>query len=253
MPANPKTLADIFSGGEFTRSGAYDAEWVLKNQMGPNVLWLAEGLAPAMDLHPGMRVLDLGCGRALSSIFLAREFNVQVWAADLWIKPTENWERVRDAGLEEQVFPVYAEAHSLPFADHFFDAIISLDAYHYFGTDDLYIGYIARFLKPGGQLGIVVPGVQEELIEGVPEHLQPYWNWEFGSFHSPVWWRRHWEKSGKLEITLADWVPNGWEHWMKWMELVFNTNQESYAASEVEMLRLDSGKNLGFSRILAHT
>jgi hypothetical protein len=29
-------------------------------------------------------VLDLGCGRASSSIFLRREFGVQVWAADLW-------------------------------------------------------------------------------------------------------------------------------------------------------------------------
>jgi cyclopropane fatty-acyl-phospholipid synthase-like methyltransferase len=36
-----------------------------------------------MNLQPGMRVLDLGCGRALSSIFLHREFGLQVWAADL--------------------------------------------------------------------------------------------------------------------------------------------------------------------------
>lgn len=53
--------------------------------MGPNVLWLTEFLGQAMELQPGMRVLDMGCGRALSSIFLAKEFGVQVWAADLWI------------------------------------------------------------------------------------------------------------------------------------------------------------------------
>ena len=29
-----------------------------------------------------MRVLDLGCGRAMSSIFLRREFGVQVWATE---------------------------------------------------------------------------------------------------------------------------------------------------------------------------
>jgi cyclopropane fatty-acyl-phospholipid synthase-like methyltransferase len=46
--------------------------------MGPNVLWLTEFVCEAMDLRAGMRVLDLGCGKALSSIFLAREFAVQV-------------------------------------------------------------------------------------------------------------------------------------------------------------------------------
>lgn len=51
--------------------------------MGPNVLWLAEALSQMMDLRPGMRVLDMGCGKAISSIFLAKEFGLEVWATDL--------------------------------------------------------------------------------------------------------------------------------------------------------------------------
>ena len=43
--------------------------------MGPNVFWLAEALSQVMDLQPGMRVLDMGCGKAISSIFLARDFD----------------------------------------------------------------------------------------------------------------------------------------------------------------------------------
>ena len=58
---------------QFPRSSAYDLKWVLENQVGPNVLWLAEALSQVMDLKPGMRVLDLGCGKAISSIFLAVE------------------------------------------------------------------------------------------------------------------------------------------------------------------------------------
>ena len=84
----------------FPRSAAYDEAWVNENRMGPNVLWLAESLAERMTLEPGMRVMDLGCGKACSSVFLAREYGVEVWATDLWIKPTENWERIREAGLE---------------------------------------------------------------------------------------------------------------------------------------------------------
>jgi cyclopropane fatty-acyl-phospholipid synthase-like methyltransferase len=36
--------------------------------MGPNVLWLAEWASQVLPLHEGMRILDLGCGKAASSI-----------------------------------------------------------------------------------------------------------------------------------------------------------------------------------------
>jgi len=71
------------------------------------------------SLESGMRVLDLGCGSALSSVFLAKEFGVEVWATDLWVKPDENLGRVVEVGLQDRVHPVYAEAHALPFADGF--------------------------------------------------------------------------------------------------------------------------------------
>src|SRR5258708_34830704 len=118
-----------------------------------NSLWLTEWLAPALDLRAGMRVLDLGCGRASSSIFLRREFGVQVWATDLWFSASENIQRIRDAGVEDGVFPIHADARSLPFAADFFDAIMSIDSFPYYGTDDLYLNYLAHFVKPGGPLG----------------------------------------------------------------------------------------------------
>jgi cyclopropane fatty-acyl-phospholipid synthase-like methyltransferase len=101
----------------FPRASTYEAEWLFETMMGPNVLWLAEWASQAVPLHPGMRVLDLGCGKAASSIFLAKEFDLTVWAADLWIKPTENWRRIAAAGLTDRVLPLHAEAHALPFAE----------------------------------------------------------------------------------------------------------------------------------------
>src|SRR6202163_1588760 len=84
----------------FPRASQYHPEWVLANASGgANSLWLTEWLSSALDLRPGMRVLDLGCGRASSSIFLRREFGVQVWATDLWFSAAENIQRIRDAGL----------------------------------------------------------------------------------------------------------------------------------------------------------
>ncbi|HLS41464.1 MAG TPA: hypothetical protein VK038_11955 [Ornithinicoccus sp.] len=41
--------------------------------MGPHPLWQLEDLLPDLALRPGDRVLDLGCGRGATSVFLARE------------------------------------------------------------------------------------------------------------------------------------------------------------------------------------
>lgn len=243
----------------FPRSGAYDPEWVLENRMGPHPLWLAESLTELLELEPGMRVLDLGCGRALTSIFLAREFGVHVWATDLWIPATDNWRRISQAGLESSVYPVHAEAHALPFAKGFFDALVCVDAYHYFGTDDLYLGNsFLPLVRPGGQLGVVVPGLAREWEDDPPPHLLPYWreHWDFWSFHSPEWWRRHWAKTGLVQVDHADLVPDGWRYWADWDEasLEFGAIPEGSVEERpewIETIREDAGRNLGFTRVVA--
>ncbi|WP_422926628.1 SAM-dependent methyltransferase [Singulisphaera sp. PoT] len=76
---------DPFLRDTFPRASAYHPDWIISAVSGAaNPLWLTEWLCEELDLKPGMRVLDLGCGRAMSSVFLNREFGVQVWATDLW-------------------------------------------------------------------------------------------------------------------------------------------------------------------------
>ena len=77
-----EALAQRLQHEGYPRASAYDPEWVLEYLMGPNVLWLAEALSQKLELRPGMRVLDMGCGKAMSSIFLAKEFGIQVWATE---------------------------------------------------------------------------------------------------------------------------------------------------------------------------
>src|SRR4051812_22608331 len=99
-------LRRAVAGGGDPRGAADDVQWVVDNLMGPHPLWSVEALTDVMSLEPGLRVLDLGCGTAVTSIFLAREFEVEVWATDLWVKPTENWDRIKEAGLAGQVHPI---------------------------------------------------------------------------------------------------------------------------------------------------
>ncbi len=249
LTLTPEQL-DRLRPARYPRAATYDPAWALEHLMGPNVLWLAEALTQVMALKPGQRVLDLGCGTALSSIFLAREFDVQVWATDLWIPATENLARIEAAGVGDRVFPIHAEAHALPYAEGFFDAVISLDAYHYFGTNDLYIGVIARLLRPGGRIGIVVPGLQAEFPDGVPPQSLPYWDWEFGSFHSPAWWRRHWDKTRRVTVTHADVVPDGWQDWRLWLEVCRDLGHRA-SPEELALLEADQGRTLAFARVVA--
>ena len=222
--------------------------------MGPNALWLMESLTEALPIEAGMRVMDLGCGRAMTSIFLAREFGAQVWATDLWIDASDNQQRIREAGVERLVYPIHAEAHVLPYAEGFFDAIVSVDAYQYFGTDDLYLGYITRFLREGGQIGIVTPALFTEFGADVPGELAPFWEWDFCCWHGPEWWRIHWEKTGKVRVDQADAIEDGWKQWLRFDEItepLLDGWRKEAAANHIKMLRADRGRYLGFSRVVA--
>jgi SAM-dependent methyltransferase len=246
-------LRDRLTLPQFPRSAGYDPKWMLDHAMGPNPLWLAEALTARMRLEPGMRVLDLGCGKAITSIFLAREFGVNVVAGDLWITPAENWRRVVDAGEQDRVLPLHVEAHNLPFASEYFDAVVSIDAYHYFGTDDLYLGYLRKFIRPGGQIGIAAPMLRAELSE-VPEHLKPHWDWDFWSLHTPGWWRQHWAKTGLVDVEVAELIPDGWRHWLLWDEVSYITRRgprPDLTESDLEMNRVDAGRNFALGLVVA--
>lgn len=234
---------------QFPLSAKYDIEWANENEMGPSAIWLAEFLMEKMHLEKGMKVLDLGCGKAMSSIFLAGEFGVRVWATDLWISAEDNAARIAEQGFAEQITPVHAECHNLPYEYEFFDAIVSLDSYHYYGTDEMYLNYITRYLKKGGQIGIVVPSVIEEFNGRIPEHLLPYWEPYLFTHHSEGWWKALWERSWKVDVAVADYMPDGYGNWLKWDKTLKETGVLQRGGN-VEMLEADGG-NFTFARVIA--
>jgi SAM-dependent methyltransferase len=240
-PADPEAFAAIMKVPELPRSSAWDPVWVWQHHMGPVNLWFAELLANEMDLRPGMRVLDMGCGSAATSLFLALELGVEVWAADLWIAPTDNLARIRGAGLGDRVFPLRVEATALPFADDFFDALFSVDAYHYFGMGDDYLATYARMVKPGGQIGVIVPG---DSNDDAPE-------WE--SFRSARWWRDLWERSGVVDIEVADAPAEGRDLWIRFLDagVIWDGKGTRETEPDSEYLFHPRGAGLGFTRIVA--
>jgi SAM-dependent methyltransferase len=165
--------------------------------------------------------------------------------ADLWFSASENIQRIRDAGVEDGVFPIHADARSLPFAAEFFDAIVCIDAFVYYGTDDLYLNYLAQFVKPNGPLAIAGAGLVREIESPLPDHLRDWWTHELWCLHSATWWRRHWERTGIMEIEVADNMPDGWQRWLDWQRVVAPDNEP-----EIKALEADRGNYLGYVRLV---
>src|SRR5919112_1697584 len=198
LPRHVTELEALIRPDRYPRSSTYDPAWVVDLDMGPHPLWLLEDLSSDLDLHPGMRVLDLGSGRGATSVFLAREFGVQVVAADLWIPPDEATEVFTAANVADRVLAVRAEAHSLPFGAGSFDAVVSIDAFEYFGTSEYYLPNLTRLLVPGGRVGVATPSLRTEAQEltDIPAHVRACVGWEALAWHTAEWWSRLWQATG---------------------------------------------------------
>lgn len=235
------------------KSKDFKTDWMLANEMGPNAVWLSEILAERLGLQKNQRLLDLGCGRAMSSIFLAQTYGVRVWATDLWISADDNWERVVESEEQDAICPVRAEARNLPFAAEFFDAVFSVDSYQYYGTDDLYLGYILRFLRTGGRLALVMPAMKQE-FDTPPEHLTrtlksgtTFWDQkECWCLHTLQWWRKHFEQPGLVDVEVAEYIPDGWRLWLEWEEIRQGGGFSGFPSVE-DALREDAGRYVGFT------
>ena len=239
----------------YPRTAKYDSTWVERHWMGPNPLWLLEDVCGHLELRPGMRVLDLGCGRGITSVFLAREFGVSVFATDLWVDAAENLRRFEEAGVADLVFPLHAEAHALPFAEGFFDVVLAIDSYHYFGASENYfVDVFSKLVKPGGQLGIVVPGLVREFAAGCPPTLAELWLPELFTLHSGEWWRRLWEKTGLCEVVacydLAE--PKAlWQPWADWSVEHFAEEWGGDGEFDAKLLEADTDDDLALVALVA--
>ncbi|MEE1927168.1 methyltransferase domain-containing protein [Streptomyces sp. TRM 70351] len=249
-------LNDLVRPDRYPRSSRYDPAWLLGLDMGPNPLWLLEDLAQNLDLRPGMRILDLGSGKGATSVFLAREYGVQVVAADLWIAPGEAAAVFAEAGVSDRVEAVRAEAHALPFEEESFDAIVSVDAFEYFGTADSYLPYLLRYLRPGGQLGMATPAMTREIRElgTIPPHIRKVVGWEAAAWHTAEWWRFHWEITELVKVTSARLQQDAWQDWLLWARAGAEHHPGGRSANQpvIEMLTADGGAFLSFALVTAH-
>ncbi len=185
--------------------------------IGPGGLYLVSVLANELRLWPSELVLDLGCGPAESSLYLAEHFGVTVIAADLWTDPADNARKIDNRGYRGRVIPMRLDASKpLPFADEFFDAILCVNNLNFYGTDLAVVDQIAGYLKKGG---VFCSGGECLNEEFTPEQLasppewydfaEPVWQEDFLKSHSPGWWSKHIAQSKRLQLVSCQELEDG--------------------------------------------
>ena len=220
-------------------------DFLKQNMMGPNSIVILEELLENIKIEKGMRILDLGCGRGLTSIFLAKKYKAAVYAVDLWISATDNYKRFEEMNVEKYVIPIHADAHALPFADEYFDAVISVDSFHYFGNNDTYFEkHLGRLLKKDGFVALAFPGMRYEVHDNIPAEMKGLWEPEaLEMWHAIPWWRRRLEGAlDNMEIREMNCFDEAWEDWLK--------TDNPYAVEDIEMIRTDAGRYMNIISVV---
>ena len=180
-----------------------------------------------LDVGPGTRLLDLGCGAGRHA-FEAWRRGAHVAALDLAKDELEQVRAILGAMADAGELPassaaadrpgvggaVCGDAARLPFPDGAFDTVIASEVLEHVWDDEGVLAELVRVLRPGGRLAVTVPTRGPERICWALDHryhdrpgghvriyrrrdleskLERAGLWRRGShhahaLHSPYWW-----------------------------------------------------------------
>ena len=106
-----------------------------------------------LDLRPGTRALDLGCGAGVLSTYIAETTGAHVTGLDQAASAIVA-ARKRTADRADRLSFVEGDLNNLPFPDHSFDAILSLDTIYWAADLPATLTRLKRMTRPGGRIGI---------------------------------------------------------------------------------------------------
>ena len=233
---------------EYKRTEKYNIDLVNQKIMGPNPLKLEEELMENNNIKSGSVVMDLGSGQGITSIFLVKEYGFKVYATDLWSDPEENRKFFTEMGLtEEEIIPVKMDATDLRYEKDFFDAVVSTDSYNYFGRDEKYLDEkLLPFIKKGGYIYIVVPGMKKDCHDKIPEELLLSWIPEqLDYIHDIEYWRNIVSKSNDSDIVLIREMESNEECWQDWIKC-----DNEYSKNDKKAIDAGACKYLNFIAIV---
>jgi ubiquinone/menaquinone biosynthesis C-methylase UbiE len=113
-----------------------------------------------MDLRPGDRVLDLGCGSGWATRLLARMVSVgpegfgQVVGIDV---SDEMVRQARAASKEfENILYAWGSAQQIPWEENYFDKMLSVESFYYYPDQERALAELFRVMAPRGRMFILI-------------------------------------------------------------------------------------------------
>ncbi len=114
-----------------------------------------EMVCERMELAPGLKTLDVGCGLGGAARFMAARYGVDVQGVDLTPEYVQVGNALTQAiGLRDKVRLVRASALNLPLNDASFDRASMFHVGMNIDDKDVLFAEISRVLKPGGLLAV---------------------------------------------------------------------------------------------------
>lgn len=233
---------------KYEKTKKYNIDLINKKIMGPNPLKLEEELMMNNKIKEGSVVMDLGSGTGITSVFLAKEYNLKVYATDLWSNPEDNKKFFEEMGLtDKEIISVKMDATNLKYEKDFFDAIISTDSYNYFGRDENYLdNKLLPFVKQGGYIYIAVPGMKKDCHDNIPKELLLSWSKEqLDYIHDINYWKNIISKSKDSEIISIYEMESNEECWNDWIKC-----DNEYSRNDKKAIDAGALKYLNFIAII---
>ncbi|WP_341730954.1 methyltransferase domain-containing protein [Microcoleus sp. EPA2] len=104
-----------------------------------------------LEINPGERILDLGCG---TGVLIQRLLQVAPASEVVGIDASAEMLEIAKHKLPESVDLKLGSADNLPWASNYFDIVVSTSAFHFFLDPSQALQEAKRVLKPNGRLVI---------------------------------------------------------------------------------------------------
>jgi arsenite methyltransferase len=113
-----------------------------------------------MDLRPGERILDLGCGSGWATRLLARMVGEGPEGFGQVVGVDVSDEMIRVARADSKDFDnvmfVWGSATQIPWEENFFDKVLSIESFYYWPDQERGLAELFRVMAPKGRLFILI-------------------------------------------------------------------------------------------------
>lgn len=170
-------------------------------------------LAELAGIQPGSRVLDAGCGKGGSALWLARHRQCAVVGiTPVASQVAEARQHAETAGLEQQLSFLQADYCNTPFESSSFDTVWACESLCHSPAKEAFYREAFRLLRPGGRLAIAEYTRHKRPLPQKGEQLLLSWlnRWAIPDINTAEEHRRQAADAGFRNIEIRDYTRYTW-------------------------------------------